>query len=602
MKQGRVMKKLLAVVCCLSFGVPAFAARYIDVSGNWAEKYVNSLSDQGVIPAEESGKFLPADPVTRAVFCAWMVKVLGVDDQPVPQKSSFADVKTTDWFFKPVEIMRQNNYVSAYPDGFRPHQFIPKGEMVVIISRALGGAAPDDSAVSDELAKFKDGSTIPDYARLGVAETSKANVLVNYPDALTVNATKLASRAETAALLYKLNDYLTKQSINQEIKNATTPPPASAGGDSTDSAGASTATDGPGDSFSAGDMGAGGGTAGSGASSASGSGASTTTSASSGSTPLLQGGVNVLGKGTHFRCRLTADLDSRTSKVGDQFEVSVTQAVSVNGVEAVPIGSTLVGEVTNVVSAKNFNFGKNGKIDVKFTQVVTPDGRTFPIDASIDVKQLQHASGAVNPVIRAAAGAGKGALVGAAAGGVTGAVYSAIRGRPPQRMMRSAARGMMIGGGLGAGVGLTSSAVRKGHEVHVPMGTVLPVKLDAELAMKPAPPAPPQAASQPVQPPPGFDDTPFQQQPAQQQQPPQQQFSSPPPAPQAAQPPPPQYPAYPPPVQQPYGYAPPQQPPPAYPSYPPPAQQAPPAYPAYPMQTQQAPPAYPAYPYPPAAH
>ena len=40
---------------------------------------------------------------------------------------SFADVgRPDDWFFRPVEIIRQYNYISGYADGFRScsNQFI----------------------------------------------------------------------------------------------------------------------------------------------------------------------------------------------------------------------------------------------------------------------------------------------------------------------------------------------------------------------------------------------------------------------------------------------------------------------------------------------
>src|SRR5256885_15376664 len=157
-----------------------------------------------------------------------MVKALGIDSQPVPSTASFKDVKPSDWYYKPVEIMRQNNYISGYADGFRPHQFIPKAEMITIVSRALSGPALDEQSISEQLAKFKDGSLVPGYARLGIAEAAKADVLVNYPDASTINATQLATRAETAAVMFKLNDYLTQQQINQGMKNASSAPVAAA--------------------------------------------------------------------------------------------------------------------------------------------------------------------------------------------------------------------------------------------------------------------------------------------------------------------------------------------------------------------------------------
>ena len=58
---------------------PSWAARFIDLGGVWSEKYVNQLSDQGVIGAEPDGKFRPTQPVTRAMFAYWLVKILGLE-------------------------------------------------------------------------------------------------------------------------------------------------------------------------------------------------------------------------------------------------------------------------------------------------------------------------------------------------------------------------------------------------------------------------------------------------------------------------------------------------------------------------------------------
>src|SRR5262249_8546795 len=154
----------LAGILGLLLAYPAaYAARFIDMSGNWAEKPVNKLSDRGVIPAEKDGKFKPNDTVTRAVFASWLVKVLGFDSVKAPATPSFKDVKPTDWYYKAVETVAQKRYMAAYPDGFRPNQTITKGEVILILSRALPGATPDQGAIDQALAKYQDGSKVPDW-------------------------------------------------------------------------------------------------------------------------------------------------------------------------------------------------------------------------------------------------------------------------------------------------------------------------------------------------------------------------------------------------------------------------------------------------------
>ncbi|HNM49458.1 MAG TPA: S-layer homology domain-containing protein, partial [Candidatus Obscuribacter sp.] len=82
-----------ALSLSLNFLSPAFAARFIDLTGNWTEKSVNTLSDSGVISAEADGKFHPQEPVTRAQLATWLVKTLALENQPVSGPPSFPDVK-----------------------------------------------------------------------------------------------------------------------------------------------------------------------------------------------------------------------------------------------------------------------------------------------------------------------------------------------------------------------------------------------------------------------------------------------------------------------------------------------------------------------------
>jgi|GEM_PF-600345 len=220
---------------------------------------------------------------------------------------------------------------------------------------------------------------------------------------------------------------------------------------------------------------------------------------------FLQGNVTVLGPGTHFRCTLDNTLDSSYTREGEQFLATVTEPVVLDGRVAVPPGSKLTGRVVKVVSARNFNFGVNAKIDVKFIAVQTPDGRKFPINASIDVNELRAAGGANrNPGSRAAASAGHGAVRGLKYGAGIGGLYgvatsrSAFVGRNSavSRGLRYGAMGALAGSVVGAGVGLVASGVKKGAEVKVPAGTNLPVQLDEPLTMDQAHEGEPAEAAQ----------------------------------------------------------------------------------------------------------
>jgi type IV secretory pathway VirB10-like protein len=495
------------------------AARFIDLSGNWAERSINILSDRAVIPAEKDGKFKPGDPVTRAILASWLVKVLGFQNDPVPSRASFPDVKTTDWYFKPVEILTQKHYLAAYPDGFRPHKFLTKAELVLILSRALPGSPPDDTAIAQELSRFKDGNKVPDWARAAVAKAARANILVNHPADNVIDATAVATRADTAAMLYQLQEFFYKQDIAEKVseaKEAQTASGASSGGAGWFSGGdqgpyqqgGGAQTDGPDQAFAS--SGSYGTQAGQPFPASPQPYAGTQPAyppppqpsypsaqmAYSGQPPVyqgqvqksgapgsyLQGAVNVVEAGSHFRATLNNTLNSGYNRAGEEFTCTVSEALHSGGSEVIPVGSKLIGQITNVVSAKNFRFSSNGKIDVKFTGVELPDGRRVPLTASIDAKQLKEAAGVRGgPVGTTLKKTGKGAVSGAKWGGLAGGIYGAATRGSTSGMLRGAGTGAIVGSLVGAAGGLVGAGVQKGSEVNVPAGTSLPIQLDEAL-------------------------------------------------------------------------------------------------------------------------
>ena len=246
----------------------------------------------------------------------------------------------------------------------------------------------------------------------------------------------------------------------------------------------------------------------------------------------LQGQVAVIGAGTQFQASLINTLDSGVSQPGERVEATLGQGLmGSNGGEAVPAGSVLTGSITNVVSAKRFQFGANGKIDIKFTSLRTPDGRVFPLSASVDGNQVKLVGGSTagrigKGVLTTGIGAGGGAALGTGLGAIVGATSHGQVGR-------ATGMGAVFGTAIGGGVGLIGAGVRKGSEVIFKAGQSLPVKLDQSMQVT--------VASQPYYPPQNYQppmQQSYQPQPMQQYQQPQQQYQQPP---QQYQQPPQQY-------------------------------------------------------------
>lgn len=450
-----------------SFGAePVQAARFTDLSGNWAEKYVNSLSDRGIILATPDGKFEPDAPITRAVLAAWMVKALGLQNQPVSSTASFKDVQPSDWFYKPVEIIRQNNYISGYADGFRPNQFIQKAEVIVIASRAITKSQPDEATVRAALSRFKDGLRVPEWSRVGIAEAAMCGFLSNQKNPETLDATKIATRAEVAAILYQLNEYLTQQTINDKVNEVTQRRPA-------DQFHSNFAASAPADGQNI-----------PGSYQAQNNDQLSGSTANSFPSPLLQGRVAVLEAGTCFEAKVHNTIDSGSTQPGEAVEATLSEPIYSGNVQVIPAGSKVTGEITNVVSAQRFHFGANGKVEIKFTQIETPDGRRLPLSASVDSNKIRLTGGTTaGRVGKSLAVTGIGAGSGAVLGTALGAIVGGTAGGP---VGRSTAMGAVFGTALGGGVGAVGAGVRKGSEVKIIAGTAIPIQLDNALQVTPA--------------------------------------------------------------------------------------------------------------------
>lgn len=158
-------------------------------------------------------------------------------------------------------------------------------------------------------------------------------------------------------------------------------------------------------------------------------------------------------EGTTLEGRLESSIGSDTSAVNDAVEVTLTEAVVVQGTEVLPAGSTLRGVVT--AAEPSGNVTGRAKLTVRFKTVSVADqDEGYPLSAGLSITSASTKQDDAKKIGIPAAG---GAIVGAILGGKKGAGIGAV-----------------IGGGVGSAVVLTSS----GPEVRLTGGTPLSLTLD----------------------------------------------------------------------------------------------------------------------------
>ena len=162
--------------------------------------------------------------------------------------------------------------------------------------------------------------------------------------------------------------------------------------------------------------------------------------------------------GTTLSLSLTSAVASDTSKVEDPVSAELTQAVTVDGRNVLPAGSTVSGQVTSAEASGRVK----GRAQVAFRfNTLTAGGTKYDIQTAGLSREAPATKG--EDATKIGIGAGVGAAVGGLLGGKSGA-----------------AKGAAVGGGAGTGVVLAT----KGQEMRLAPGADVTTTLTAPLTVR----------------------------------------------------------------------------------------------------------------------
>ena len=190
----------------------------------------------------------------------------------------------------------------------------------------------------------------------------------------------------------------------------------------------------------------------------------------------LKGSVITVPAGQPFRTVVTTPLSSSTLTLGQNVSLALGSDFYYNGNLIAPAGSSVTGTVLEVSPAKHGSL--NGKLLVRFTQIVTPYGIQIPISAVIktDDNTGVLVGGTKMDVAKEYT---KDVAVGTAAGALSGVVFGALAGG-------SVGKGAALGTAVGAGGGLVKSIWDKGNDVEIPANASVELVLTQPITVNPA--------------------------------------------------------------------------------------------------------------------
>lgn len=167
--------------------------------------------------------------------------------------------------------------------------------------------------------------------------------------------------------------------------------------------------------------------------------------------------------GTQLEVEFQNHLASNASRPGDTFRARVIEPIYSGDLVAIPVGSEVVGRVTEAVSVEN-KVGGQARLTLEFTDLVLPSGVTAPISITFAEQGTKE-------------GKKDAATIGGAA--AAGALLGRILDRGDHKT-----KGTIIGAVIGAAAGTAVAAKKAGDEVEIPSGWVTRLALTEPVELR----------------------------------------------------------------------------------------------------------------------
>lgn len=182
----------------------------------------------------------------------------------------------------------------------------------------------------------------------------------------------------------------------------------------------------------------------------------------------LKGNVVFIPAGTKTSAVLSQALNSQTSSEGMSVFATLDKDFVYNSTTIAPAGSSVNG---TIVKCKRAGIGnRNGQIQIRFTNIRTPQGYNIPITATI---ATTDGSGILKggATMDSAKDYGKNAAIGAAGGAIMGTIMGPLSGG-------EVGKGAVYGTAVGGGLGLLNAARQSGEDVEIPANATIELYFD----------------------------------------------------------------------------------------------------------------------------
>ena len=184
-------------------GGGAPAAQFDDIKGHWAEKFVESMIEKGLMNGVSENEFAPDTKLTRAMFVTILYRM---ENSPKTSASLFEDVENGAWYADAAAWANENGIVNGISEKeFAPDLNITREQMAAILYRYAKLKGVDgNSGESIDIHSFADFSDISEFAYEAIKYVVENKIMSGRTEE-TINPKDTATRAEAAAVLSRIN-------------------------------------------------------------------------------------------------------------------------------------------------------------------------------------------------------------------------------------------------------------------------------------------------------------------------------------------------------------------------------------------------------------
>lgn len=183
-----------------------------DVSGHWAERYIQTMMEKQIIQGYPDGTFRPDNLITREEFAAVLARAKKLPPS-ASTANTFDDVPRERWSSEYIESLVSSGIIHPqdYGKNFSPNYPITRAEIVVWLVRAAG--LEGEIYKNSQLISFSD--TMPDWTRGYVTVALNHGLVTGYSDG-TFGLFRNATRAEAGLMVLRLLDPKARPAVWQE--------------------------------------------------------------------------------------------------------------------------------------------------------------------------------------------------------------------------------------------------------------------------------------------------------------------------------------------------------------------------------------------------